>query len=255
MEYKSICPYLTGIPPHVVLLSKLHDISRTIETFRDNFKEILVKELDEREIGSNNFAAQRVIEELTSTRDQIRQMIQDQGRPAPQTNEVDRGTTGGRAPTIVRAEGPGWHIYRGSFHMLPKDWRIPSMTFIQFISMWLCGDPHNGVPQLSKVTTYHWKDHATQHRRVAADMKYLMRHVKRSAEPRNTWKPLLHQWTVEESLKVYESVKALFMYRSRKGTSRTRFEEFSWRTIVNLVRNHKGLLVGEVNEEEEANKQ
>ena len=52
------CPHLTGIPPHVVLLSKLHGISSNIENFiKNDFKDILVKELDEREIGSNNFAA------------------------------------------------------------------------------------------------------------------------------------------------------------------------------------------------------
>ena len=113
-------------------------------------------------------------------------MIQYQGRTRP-TIVPTRGNTGGRGIMIVRPQGPGWHVYEGGFHMLPKDWRVPSMTFVQFISIWTCGDPDNGVPPpLSKVTTYHWKDHATQHRRVAADMKYIMGHVKRSAESRNT---------------------------------------------------------------------
>ena len=249
---KAKTPSLTGIPPHIILLSKLQTISENIETFKTDFKEVLVSELDAREIGSNNFAAQRVIDELTTTRNQIRDMIRDQGRSP--TIEPTRGTTGGRGTTIVRPQGPGWHVYGGGFHMLPKDWRIPSMTFVQFILMWLCGDPDNGVPPLSKVTTYHWKDHATQHRRVAADMKYIMGHVKRSAESRNTWNTPSHNWTVGETLRAYESVKALFMYKGRNGTARSRFEEFSWRTVVNLVRNHKGKLIGEEGESETDNR-
>ena len=111
--------------------------------------------------------------------------------------------------------------------------------------MWLCGDPDNGVPPLSKVTTSHLKGHAMQHRRVAADMKYLMSHVKHVAQPRNAWRSLPGEWIIQKTLALYESVKALFMFKGRNGALRTRFQEFSWRTIVNLVRNHKGILVGE----------
>ena len=70
---------LTGIPPHVVLLSKLHTIEKNLENFKNDFKDVLVKELDSREIGSNNFAAQRVIDELQTTMDQLRDMLQGRG--------------------------------------------------------------------------------------------------------------------------------------------------------------------------------
>ena len=85
-------------------------------------------------------------------------------------------------------------------------------------------------------------------------MKYIMGHVKRSAESRNTWNTPSHNWTVGETLRAYESVKALFMYKGRNGTARSRFEEFSWRTVVNLVRNHKGKLIGEEGESETDNR-
>ena len=55
---------------------------------------------------------------------------------------------------------------------------------------------------------------------------------------------------------VYEEIRAKFKYPSSSGRARSRFSEFSWQTIVNLVRNHEGKLVGEPqnvsdNEEEE----
>ena len=42
-----------------------------------------------------------------------------------------------------------------------------------------------------------------------------------------------------------------FKYPSSSGSRRNCFDEFSWRTIVNLVRNHTFKLVGEVEEVEE----
>ena len=47
-------------------------------------------------------------------------MIQDQGLDIVHAPQVGRGTTGGSAQTIFCAQGPGWHVYDGGFHMLPK---------------------------------------------------------------------------------------------------------------------------------------
>jgi len=84
--------------------------------------------------------------------------------------------------------------------MLPKDWKIPSMTFVQFITMWLSGDPDNGVPPLLKIGTYHWNGHALQHRQVLNDMQFLMKHVRRIAIGIDKWKDPAHQWIAEETL-------------------------------------------------------
>ena len=134
--------------------------------------------------------------------------------------------------------------------MLPQGWRVPSMTFVQMISMWLSGDKENGVPPLHKVNCYHWKGHATQYRRVSSDMKYLMSHVKREATSKNVWWGDDHDWTTGQTLIMYENVFHKFCYPSKAGVRRQRFDEFSWRTVVNLVRNHKGQLVGETDPDE-----
>ena len=47
-------PKLIFILPHVVLLSKLHTIGKNLENFKNNLKDVLVKEFDSRKIGSNN---------------------------------------------------------------------------------------------------------------------------------------------------------------------------------------------------------
>ena len=83
-----------------------------------------------------------------------------------------------------------------------------------------------------------------QHSRVSADIKYIMGHIKISVESSNTWNAPSHEWTVQETLRTYESVKVLFIYKGQNGTTRLRFREFSWCTVANLVRNHKGKLIG-----------
>jgi len=46
-------PKLTSIPPHVVLLSELNKISRQVESFKEDFRQVLKTELDARELGGD----------------------------------------------------------------------------------------------------------------------------------------------------------------------------------------------------------
>ena len=142
-------------------------------------------------------------------------MIQDQGGGSrPGTANPTRDTIGRQAQTIHFVHGPGWHLYSGGFHMLPEYWQILSMTFIQFITIWLSGDPDNGVPPLSEIGTYQWKGHALQHRQVCKDMKFLMKHVRRITIGMGKWKDLAHQWRAEETLVLYGFIVNFFMFRS-----------------------------------------
>ena len=85
-----------------------------------------------------------------------------------------------------------------------------------------------------------------------------MRHVERAARDKRVWIENPHKWTTNDTIVVYKEVRAKFNYPSSSGRARSRFSEFSWQTIVNFVRNHKGKLVGEpvcANEEEEHHEQ
>jgi len=239
-------PKLTGIPPHVALLAKLENLSRQMAKFKEEFRGVLVEELDSRHLGGDSYHAQKILSELETTRNQILNLISGGGTPNEEP-QVSR-------PQIIspnRAQTQsGWHVYGGAFHMLPEGWRVPSMTFVQFISMWLTGDKENGVPPLYKVTIHHLKEHATQPRRVRSDFQYIMSHVARIGTSRNVWYGYNnHEWTTGQTLILYEHIYHKFCY-PHKGKKRERFDEFSWRTVVNLVRNHKGQLVGEEDDDE-----
>ena len=245
-------PMLTGIPPHVTLLSELKNLSDNMVSFKSEFRVALIEELDSRNVGGDSYHAQQIMQSLEDTRKHISDVLAGNNidRNAERNRNVrTRGNIGGRGINIRRAQsnsGPGWHVYGGAFHMLPQGWRIPLMTLLQFIMMWLTGDQENGVPPLRNVTVYHWRNHATQHRRVWSDMQFLMKHVERAAREKGVWKENSHEWTTQDTLKLYEDVDSKFKYPGTAGSRRNRFNEFSWRTIVNLVRNHKGKLVGEV---------
>ena len=136
---------------------------------------------------------------LGDTRKHFSDVITNQGAGVAQQSNIgnrSRGIVGGRGQNIqqTQSNGPGWHVYGGAFHMLPELWRIPSMTFLQFITMWLTGDQENGVPPLCSVTVYHWRNHATQYRHVRSDMQYLMRHVERAARDKRVWIENRHEW-------------------------------------------------------------
>ena len=84
----------------------------------------------------------------------ISNVITNRGADVAQQTNIDnrsRGTVGERGQNIrqTHSNGPGWHVYGGAFHMLPEVWRIPSMTFLQFITMWLTGDQENSVPHVT----------------------------------------------------------------------------------------------------------
>ena len=50
-------PKLTGIPPHVVLLTELKNLSRQMSKFKDDFRGVLIEELDSRHLGGNSYHA------------------------------------------------------------------------------------------------------------------------------------------------------------------------------------------------------
>ena len=111
--------------------------------------------------------------------------------------------------------------------------------------MYFSGAQDNSVPPICNVAVHHWKYHATQYRRVQSNIQYLIRHVKRAAVESSTWKGDNYTCSTGETLLLYEVIVGKFKVDSSRGVKRKRFNEFSWRTVVNLVRNHKGVLVGE----------
>ena len=239
-------PSHTGLPPHTVMLSELRTIQEKLNNFRDDIKKAFITELDERDIGGGMHHASKILEKIENSHTRILNRLETIGIDS----NSDRNENQGELQNMFGAGAdiePGrsrtmLHCYNGGLHILPQGWKLPDMTFVQFITMWLCGDRAKGVPPLWLLQTTHLKHHIPRAKHVLCAMRYLMKAVERQAIRVGKWERDYKLWTKAKMIRLYESVNGSFQFaRRRKG----RFQELNWLTIRNQLIKNKGLLVGE----------
>ena len=122
------------------------------------------------------------------------------------------------------------HCYNGGLNILPQEWKLPGMTFVQFIAMWFCGDCAKGVPTLQLLQTIHIKHHIPCAKHVLCAMRYLVKAVERQAIRVGKWESDFKLWTKAKTIRLYESVYESFQFaKARKG----KFQELNWLTARN----------------------
>ena len=146
-------PSHTGLPPHTVMLSELHTIQEKLNKFRDDIKNVFVTELDQRDnMGKGMYHASKILEKIENSHTRILDRLESIGIQSNSENNKNQGELQnmfgagadiepGRSQTML-------HCYNGGLHILPQGWKLPDMTFVQFITMWLCGDRAKGVSPL-----------------------------------------------------------------------------------------------------------
>ena len=96
-------PKLTGIPPHVTLLSELKCLSDHMANFKQEFLTALVEELNARHLGGDNYHADQILKSLEDTRKHISDVITNRGAEVSQQTNIGndtRGTVGERGRNI-----------------------------------------------------------------------------------------------------------------------------------------------------------
>ena len=56
------------------------------------------------------------------------------------------------AECIETGKGYQWHLYRGSFHRVPEDWRFPRVGVSDMWNKWWIRDTVRGIPPLRMLT-------------------------------------------------------------------------------------------------------
>ena len=74
------------------------------------------------------------------------------------------------------------YYYNVGLYILPQGQKLPDMTFVQFITMWLCGDRTKGIPPLRLLQITHLKYHIPRAKHVLCAMRYLMKAVERQVK-------------------------------------------------------------------------
>jgi len=247
-------PSFTGLPPHTVMLAELRTIQEKLNQFRIDIRNEFVIELNKRDVGGGMHHATKILEKIEDSHTKILGRLE---RIGMQDNYF-RNDCGPQQGELKNMFGPGadikagssqtrLHCYNGGLHVLPKGWKLPNMTFVQFITMWLCGDRAKGVPPLRLLQTTHLKHHEPRAKHVLCAMRYLMKAVEREAIRVGKWERDYTQWTKAKTIRLYESVYKSFQFPKRRGKrkGKGRFQELNWLTIKNQLHKNKGKLIGE----------
>jgi hypothetical protein len=235
----------TGIPPHVAILQELRTMGEASNKFIKDFSRMVHEVLDERAVevgGMSGPALARAIQDGTrEIRDNMERMALRVGVPLV--------ATPGQGPVIPPQARHTWmlHLYGGTFHVLPQQWRFPSCTPIQVWVQWLLGDTVNEVPPLKMLTgsdVVHLDGiplPAGSRRRLArktlCDLRFVMNVIERNVRRNGRW---TDEHTLESVNGMFQTVATLFVLADDHTRHRRRTEHLKWQTFVpNLRRLHR----------------
>ena len=135
----------------------------------------------------------------------------------------------------------------GRIHNVPENFEIPKMTLGALITVWFCGDRRQRIPPLKYIQGYDLPTRKNA-KVVISQMRKMIMYVRKAAEvvgfsiPRDS-----NDMTEADTVALYAAVKELFKYKSLRVNFRRRFEGILWKTVFNMVSQHKGKFADEVN--------
>ena len=184
----------SGIPPHTVMIQKLDQVLKRLETVEERLgdvvdilpprlRDIVVKELEDRAMVAG-----------TITRDGMRQLLDDIGLPEV-VARLGRLEQGGIPPPLPApaasdaASGPTsqptMFMWGGKFRRLPESFEFPSMTALSAWQLWCCGDASQRLPPFKQVEEV---DFARKNaRKRLSDLRLLMHAIDDQAKKADGW--------------------------------------------------------------------
>ena len=143
------------------MLLELRTIQKKLNNFRDDMKNACITDFDKSDIGGGMHHASKILEKIENSYTRIL----DKMERIRKDSNSDKNENQGELQNIFGAGAdiePGrlqtmLHCYNGGIHILIQGWKIPDMTFVHFITMWLCGDCAKGIPPLQLLQTTHCK--------------------------------------------------------------------------------------------------
>ena len=153
------CLKLTGIPPHVLLLTELKGIKSELSSMIPNFRTEMERLLDDRTMGGtlSETRIQNLLDSALTT-----------GRMADMYDTIQQlreGTLGGNTDRGEINEGVGdagrlqdndfdWflHMVDRKYRRVPEGWRFPRTTLVIAYSQWHAGDRVRKICPLKRLT-------------------------------------------------------------------------------------------------------
>ena len=136
------CPRLTGIPPHIALMSQMVSLESNFTTVGDHIISEMHTELNKRNVGGEVFHANDILESIHQVHEQMKQDL----NLLQIANGVPGGSTGAsnaEAECGTAVSSPdGSHqlfFWGGCFHTVPENFVIPKMNMHTSIMCWWVG--------------------------------------------------------------------------------------------------------------------
>ena len=251
-EKTASTPIFTGIPPHISLLAQVEQLKLELAKNRDDVLAGFKAELDNRQIGSQNYFDKETVcalitemhKDMTSRFDNFGQNAANMVRECSGVDDVilqqmsgGAGDTEEAESTITMVGQSGTHKFQvffgkdGVISRVPADFVFPEMTLCTLITFWFCGNPRKKIVPLRMISAREIAN--VKERPKLTKMKAMMKAVQLGATQLGVWRGLSGKWEVADSVRLFESIEHLFDYPAMNGKIR-RCRQISWITVQNL---------------------
>ena len=259
-ENKHDAPVLTGIPIHCSLLNKIMEIYEMQKALPEEMLKRFVQELDQRNIGNGSVNANRIIERIEQSNQDLKEsLLHHLGDPKPKEhdealviNEAVLNSNGNDSssrtsehrpasvPLLSSADGVWAHFWGGKVRALPYDFRFPKRQTLY--SLWM----NWHLPNISKkICPYKILR--------ANDVGHICRGQNKLLEMRMVVQVMINKLMENTDLydiyqsgcknfhtlgDIYDKVKHVFLDRMT-DKKKSRFGQLSWETFVREARSIK----------------
>ena len=134
------CPRITGVPPHVCIMSQMEKLSRNQKEIPNGLRQALVSELDKR--GTNGLSIDRINQLLDKHFAEMAGKLNDMSSRISDYPE-NRSYPSGSVQV---------HHYGGKFHRLPNNFKLPEMSFSTLLVHWVRPDLERNIPTLDSLS-------------------------------------------------------------------------------------------------------
>ena len=241
---ESSAPQLTGIPPHVVILSKIASINEHTSDCSSDVVTQIKTELDNRFVGGDHHQASLVLGQVQTIQEEMRAMLSHINNPSSSntTTESSNSTAVGSGSEMRQV-----FYWGGRIHNIPEGFKVPKMTLGALITCWFCGDTRESIPPLRFVHTFDLVEIKSA-KVLISQWRTMMKHVRRAADIVGFRIPRNNNMSTSDTVALYSAVKPLFKYKSLRLNHKCRYEGILWKTVHNIVLKNKGKFEDEANQ-------
>ena len=265
-ESNEFAPKSTGVPPHVLLMSKMEELMIKFNDLRGDIKTDFGGMLDTRGVGGNEYHTNQILDAIKAIRiagplptsavtvtdnNSLCMVITDEESDV--SSDVDTASEFDDDPLVHNIierrlrrktaqimEGRqltvGFH--HGKLQVLPPLWKFPKMNAKQLIDNWYVGNSRDKIPPLVLLTHHdvaHLGSVKTPHlgKVKLRQMRLVMKLVERYARIEQCYDGRREKWTSEYTRVLWEKVGVKYIGAQYGGKNRN--AELSWKTLYNKM--------------------